>query len=406
MAAATCRGPVRFLLLAFIVVWLIFLGYLATDSSARSSLSSSSSAISSFSHEFIGRIREVLNRTRFRNEPERYPIVWSHRNPDFAATPPSEIIHVELTTSADSLGGAIAAINSVHLNTKHAVRFHLFAPDEDDLIQHLSNWITQTHLRDVDYEIIPFNTSIVVPRLTSSSSPRPELNSPMNFARFYTPSLLRQRLGSDKIGRLIHLDDDVIVQGDIVELWNQTIDHKHWAAFSNDCRGQSKHSLHSHLLSAFVNFANQNIRKLKLSPKTCAMNTGVYVVDLFYWMKHNITEQLERWVALNVASNGDLFDHQREIGYSGPPMMLVFHDKFQELDPMWHVRGLGNPAGERHSPHFLKSARLLHWSGLVKPWGRIDDAMGKSIWDTYFLPDPWNRFKVLRKAVSKSTRLD
>ena len=77
------------------------------------------------------------------------------------------------------------------------------------------------------------------------------------------------------------------------------------------------------------------------------MNTGVYVVDLFYWIKHNITEQLERWyahgkcvsraslpcwkwpeaevilflfvfrVTLNTESKGDLFDHQREIGYAG-----------------------------------------------------------------------------------------
>ena len=86
--------------------------------------------------------------------------------------------------------------------------------------------------------------------------------------------------------------------------------------------------------------------------------------------------------------------------------MLVFHDKYRELDPLWHVQGLGNPAGERHSLHYLEKAHLLHWSGVSKPWGRIDDAMGKSIWDTYFLPDPWHQFKVLRKAVSKSMRFD
>ena len=86
--------------------------------------------------------------------------------------------------------------------------------------------------------------------------------------------------------------------------------------------------------------------------------------------------------------------------------MLVFHDKYRELDPMWHVQGLGEPAAERHSKQYLEKAHLLHWSGLVKPWGRIDESMGKSIWDTYYLPDPWQQFKVLRKAVSKSARHD
>jgi hypothetical protein len=101
-----------------------------------------------------------------------------------------------------------------------------------------------------------------------------------------------------------------------------------------------------------------------------------------------------------------LFNQQRAVGYSGPPMMLVFHDKYREIDPLWHVRGLGETAGERYSKSFLENANLLHWSGVNKPWGRIEAAMGRDVWDTYYLPDPWHRFKVIRKAKSKSSRLD
>ena len=90
----------------------------------------------------------------FRPPPSaQYPIVWSRRDPAFAQIAPLEIIHVELTTSSETVGGAIAAINSVHLNTRHAVRFHIFAPDDGDLIQHLSNWITTSHLKEIDYEV-------------------------------------------------------------------------------------------------------------------------------------------------------------------------------------------------------------------------------------------------------------
>ena len=58
------------------------------------------------------------------------------------------------------------------------------------------------------------------------------------------------------------------------------------------------------------------------------------------------------------------------------------------------------------SPSPTEKAHLLHYSGPVKPWGRLGEAMGQTIWDTYYLPDPWRQFKVLRKAKSKSTRLD
>jgi len=410
MVALTCRGPARLLLLAFLLLWVLILAYLLTDTEARSSLSYPNFNLSSFSNQVIGKIKNVLNGSRFRFEPEKFPIVLSHRDPSFAKLSPSEIIHVQLTTSGPSLGGAIAALNSVHLNTRHAVRFHIFAPDEGDVIQHLSNWITQTHLREIDFEIIPFNQSLVPSSASSSAhprAPRPELaSSPMNFARFFTPSLLRLRPAGSEIHRLIHIDDDVIVQGDVVHLWNLTFNVKQKAAFANDCNGQPKHSLHSHLLSAFVNLASKAVKKLNIPPKTCAMNSGVYIVDMDDWVARGVTKRLLGWLHANSEAKGDIFDHQREIGHSGPPLMLEYFDKYLALDPMWHVQGLGDPTGERHSPHYLQKAHLLHYSGPVKPWGRIGETMGQSIWDMYYLPDPWRQFKVLRKPKSKSTRLD
>jgi len=423
MSGFSCRGPARFLLLAFLVLWVLILAYILTDSEARSSLTSQDFNLSSFSHNVFGKIKSVFNGTRFRFEPEKSPIIWARRDPAFAKLASSSLVHVALTTSGASLGGAIATINSVHLNTRRAVRFHIFAPDRGDVIQHLSNWITKTHLREIDYEIIPFNESLVPSFVTSSSSSsssasspppppdshpplHPESSPPMTFARFFAPTILRQRPGGSEIRRLIHLDDDVILQGDIFHLANLTFGEKQKAAFANDCTGRPKHSLRSHLVSAFVNLAHQAVLKLKIPPQTCAMNTGVYVVDVDDWIDRDVTRRLLAWLAANHDSKGDIFDHQREIGHAGPPLMLEYFDKYLELAPMWHVRGLGDPSGQRHSSHFLEKAHLLHYSGPVKPWGRLGEAMGQAIWDTYYLPDPWRQFKVLRKAKSKSTRLD
>jgi hypothetical protein len=51
-------------------------------------------------------------------------------------------------------------------------------------------------------------------------------------------------------------------------------------------------------------------------------------------------------------------------------MMLVFNGQHGALDPLWHVRSLGSAATRGHfPPGFLeKEAKLLHWTGAIKPW--------------------------------------
>ena len=44
---------------------------------------------------------------------------------------------------------------------------------------------------------------------------------------------------------------------------------------------------------------------------------------------------------------------------------------------------------------FLSSAKLLHWSGQFKPWGR--KSSHSDIWDKYFIKDPKGEFKPVRK---------
>ena len=57
-------------------------------------------------------------------------------------------------------------------------------------------------------------------------------------------------------------------------------------------------------------------------------------------------------------------------GVSQPPMLAVFNGKYVELDPLWHVRGVGNnnPVKDKGSTKaketvdFAKNkAKLLHW---------------------------------------------
>lgn len=51
----------------------------------------------------------------------------------------------------------------------------------------------------------------------------------------------------------------------------------------------------------FLDYKKETIRKLAMKANTCSFNPGVFVANLTEWKLQNITKQLEKWMALNVA---------------------------------------------------------------------------------------------------------
>lgn len=83
-----------------------------------------------------------------------------------------------------------------------------------------------------------------------------------------------------------------------------------------------------------------------------------------------------------------------------PPMLIVFYKHHSNIDPMWNVRHLGaTGAGNRYSAQFVKAAKLLHWNGHYKPWGRASSF--SDIWDKWYIPDPTGKFHPIRKHVEE-----
>lgn len=56
-------------------------------------------------------------------------------------------------------------------------------------------------------------------------------------------------------------------------------------------------------------------------------------------------------------------------------------------------------AGNRYSPQFVKAAKLLHWNGHYKPWGRA--ASFSDIWDKWYIPDPTGKFHPIRRPAEE-----
>ncbi|XP_060069303.1 glycosyltransferase 8 domain-containing protein 2-like [Ylistrum balloti] len=298
----------------------------------------------------------------------------------------TDAVHVCIMSDVNTLGGMMALANSIMVNTKHDVMFHLFVDRQSN--DHARIWIETSKLLKMNYELRVFPQEWVKGKIKIRGG-RPELASPLNFGRYYLPQLF-----PDLHGRMLYIDDDSIVQGDIYELYNMDMKKGHAAAFSKDCAGPAKRlSLMKNNYADYLDFKNKHIQQLKLKPTECAFNTGVFVADLDLWRKYNITKKLEYWMKLNTQE--EVYGNERGGGASQPPMMIVFYQNYTELDPNWHVRYLGWTKKTSYSKTFLSYAHLLHWNGRFKPWGGVSSH--SDIWDKYYVADPEGKFRPVRK---------
>ncbi|KAL8571961.1 hypothetical protein ACOMHN_026173 [Nucella lapillus] len=300
-------------------------------------------------------------------------------------------VHVVIGSENSRLGGMVALVNSIVSNSQHAssILFHLITDKESSA--HLKFWLMSTKLRSINYEIIEFPQEWVAHKIGFRGS-RSELGKPINYARYYLPRLLPHVKG-----RVVYLDDDCIVQGDIEELYHMKMKSGTLAAFAEDCQGMSKRiTFMQNVYADFFDLKNKHFKELNIKPMACSFNAGVFVTNLSDWRQDNITAKLEHWLQLN--SKEELYGNERGGGGAQPPMMLVFYDKYTAIDQLWNIHFLGWTARISYSREFIQRAKLLHWSGRFKPWGRSSNF--QSLWDKHYLPDPRKEFQPLRKGVA------
>lgn len=299
-------------------------------------------------------------------------------------------IPVILTASEERLGAAVAAINSVHQNSKANVVFNIVTLN--NTVDHLKAWLSGTKLNDVKYKIIVFKPEILNGKIAKDPNAL-ETVKPLTFSRFYLPVFLPD---ADKA---IYLDDDVIVQGDIQELYETNLKPGHAAAFSDDCdsvssKGVVRGAGNQNNYMGFLDFKKDAIKKLGMRASTCSFNPGVILANLTEWRTQNITRRLEHWMELNARE--DLYSKTLADSATTPPLLIVFYKHHSSIDPMWHVRHLGiTGAGNRYSPQFVQAAKLLHWNGHYKPWG-VKSSFSE-VWDEWYIPDPTGKFRPVRR---------
>ncbi len=188
------------------------------------------------------------------------------------------------------------------------------------------------------------------------------LESPLNFARFYLSELL-----PPATPKVLYLDADVIVQGDAVKLYDAYVRSDELCAAT-----LRKQTLGDKGVASFKN--ERLLRRYRerysaeLPLKERGFNAGVFLFNLGAWAQHNLTAEAEHWIKANNR------ERLYQLG-SQPPLTLAVHGarggkgRCQALPPEWNLDCLGcMGAGRIKTAGQLRDAKLLHWNGPNKPW--------------------------------------
>ena len=156
--------------------------------------------------------------------------------------------------------------------------------------------------------------------------------------------------------KVIYLDADVIVERDLVELWNVPLEGHHVLAVQDQG---------IRVISG--PFGLSNYRSLSIPEGSKYFNAGVLVLDLTKWRENQTAERIVDYVR-------DQHEHIRFHDQDGLNAIL-WHD-WGELDPRWNqMPQILQVAKAENSPFDPETFRLLttkpyiiHYASADKPW--------------------------------------
>lgn len=199
---------------------------------------------------------------------------------------------------------------------------------------------------------------------SSAEETRPSAFSLLNYLKIHLPELFPE------LGRVVLLDDDVVVREDLAGLWEQDLDGNVIGAVGAHEGGGVcvDKTLGDHL-----NFSDPDVSGSgPLHSSRCAWSWGVNVVDLDAWRRTNVTETYQFWLQKNRESGFRLWQMA-----SLPPALLAFDGRVQAIDPRWNLPGLGWRVPR---PDLVRLSAVLHFSGPRKPWLEVAFPELRQLW--------------------------
>lgn len=167
--------------------------------------------------------------------------------------------------------------------------------------------------------------------------------------------LLLPELIPVSVKKAIYLDTDMVVEGDLEQLWQIEINDCHVLAVQDD-------------VEQYISMAEglKNIRSLATPADAKYFNSGLLVINLEKWRSENIGHQVLEFVRQN----------STEARHDQDGLNAVLAGKWCELDPRWNqMPKIYEYASWKESPYseevyraVLQKPYIIHFTNSPKPW--------------------------------------
>ena len=172
----------------------------------------------------------------------------------------------------------------------------------------------------------------------------------------------------DHIPRVVYLDCDVIVKGDIRQLYNYPLNNK--------------------IIGAVENPGFDRYNQLDIPKKCGYFNAGVLLIDVVKWRQHQYEEKIMRFLTEN-ASNGLL-----EAGDQDAFNALLY-DQWTAVPTRWNVQRQMFKDPQTY-PDAADPA-IIHYTSSWKPWDYLNDHPLKDEYFRYLKRTPWKNERSVPK---------
>lgn len=180
-----------------------------------------------------------------------------------------------------------------------------------------------------------------------------------SYSHFLLPEIFKN------LGKIVVLDDDILVQHDLSDLWKINMG--------------SKVNGGVELCAVKLGQLNNYLGRNSFKRNSCAWMSGLNVIDLSRWRELNLTGTFRRLV-----QELKLEDRQYEAAASSAGL-LTFQDLVYALDDMWVLSGLGHDYGL--DVQAIRNSAVLHFNGNMKPWLELGIPKYRSFWAKFLNRD-------------------
>jgi lipopolysaccharide biosynthesis glycosyltransferase len=266
-------------------------------------------------------------------------------------------------------------LHSALKNISNDQQVHVFAIDGG-----IKESNKQKILRSLGNKLVNFNWIKAPDSLPDNLPIAKDVQPHLNKSAYYR--LMFARILPPEVSKLVYLDSDLVVLGDLNKLWELEIADNYVMA-AQDCG----------IPNVSSPYGIRRYQELGIPPEHKYFNSGVLVMNIAKWRSEDIDIKLFQYLE---KYREDVQHHDQEA------MNAVFSGKWGEISPQWNQTPLlfgytsweESPYQELDYSNAVYDPYIVHFASNAKPWNSFEKHPHRDLFFDYLDMTDWSGWRL------------